>query len=114
MTDLTKITTPFGLLDEETQQALRDYDQQNGILQYFTPSGWVDRKPRSDFMAALAYRAKPKPEILTQRKYLTFDALNSVLFYLVQYPTATGATKGTAKLTVENGKPTRMVWEADE
>jgi hypothetical protein len=39
MTDLTKITTPFGLLDAKTQQALRDHLAAGGELEVYN-NGW--------------------------------------------------------------------------
>jgi hypothetical protein len=62
MADLTKITTPFGLLDVKTQEALREYVFAGGEVEVFN-NGW-----RETFYADLldpgspvTYRAKPKP-----------------------------------------------------
>lgn len=53
--DLTKITTPFGLLDEQTQEALRahggPYEWWQGI--------WEDIEPM--WGKAITYRVKPQP-----------------------------------------------------
>lgn len=57
MTDLTKLTTPFGLLDPETQEALRKYD---GIMEIYTGSGWLTCG-RSLLVRAETYRARPAP-----------------------------------------------------
>lgn len=56
--DLTKITTPFGLLDAETQEALRAH---GGPYQtwYGDEIGWHDHKP--SWGGAYAYRVKPQP-----------------------------------------------------
>lgn len=57
MTDLTKITTPFGLLDEETQAALKAHGgpfeilNQRGLWQKIDPS-WSQHS---------TYRVKPTP-----------------------------------------------------
>lgn len=55
MTDLTKITTPFGLLDKETQAALRAH---GGPLEVFTSSGWRDVSFFSGGLSS-TYRVKP-------------------------------------------------------
>ena len=58
MIDLTKITTPFGLLDAETQEALKTH---GGPWEYYdvgsewedcTDAAWIDRT---------TYRVKPAP-----------------------------------------------------
>jgi hypothetical protein len=54
MTDLTKIEKPFGLLDDETQDALREYD---GTIEVFTGSTW--RSSIGNFDGPATYRAKP-------------------------------------------------------
>jgi hypothetical protein len=55
MTDLTKIEKPFGLLDDETQSALREYD---GTIELFTGSNWI-AKEHPGFFNTRSYRAKP-------------------------------------------------------
>lgn len=57
MTDLTKITTPFGLLDPETQEALREWE--NGVEVYKGDLGWVYIDPWFDLDCT--YRARPAP-----------------------------------------------------
>lgn len=62
--DLATITTPFGLLDEETQHALRDH---GGPYEAFAQCGnfwrWQTGGYRSfETHQALAWRVKPKPE----------------------------------------------------
>lgn len=57
MTDLTKITTPFGLLDPETQEALRKWD--GGIQIYEADGRWYDWDPSWTF--SNVYRARPAP-----------------------------------------------------
>lgn len=57
MQDLTKITTPFGLLDEEIQQALRAY---KGPIEIYTGEwGLINRPKFND--PAIVYRAKTQP-----------------------------------------------------
>lgn len=64
MTDLTALTTPFGLLDRETQEALKAHDgpweNYSDGAQWqtcFNPK-WYDRT---------VYRAKPAPPKLCER-----------------------------------------------
>lgn len=57
MTDLTKITTPFGLLDPETQEALKAH---GGWIEYYTPNGWV-LSTNPLWLPATTYRVKPEP-----------------------------------------------------
>lgn len=55
--DLTKITTPFGLLDAETREALKAHGGPFEI--YGAASRWVDR-PAPDWVEYLVYRVKMK------------------------------------------------------
>lgn len=59
MTDLTKITTVFGLLDVETREALRSC---GGPWQFYDSCGeWIDvSKP--GWFADTVYRQKPDPD----------------------------------------------------
>jgi hypothetical protein len=58
MQDLTKITTPFGLLDEETRQALVAH---GGPYEFFTYNGdWVEDVNFTG-LPAKTYRVKPQP-----------------------------------------------------
>lgn len=58
--DLTTVTTPFGLLDPDTQTALKEY---SGEVEFFSYHGeWKTRAiPEKDFCQNYAYRAKPEP-----------------------------------------------------
>ncbi len=57
MTDLTKITTPYGLLDEATQKALREC---GGPWEVVDNDGWEDiADPGWHFGST--YRQKPQP-----------------------------------------------------
>jgi len=62
MTDLTKIATPFGLLDAKTQQALRDHFAAGGRIEVFA-NGWHEAvyADFSSLGSPVTYRAKPKP-----------------------------------------------------
>ena len=70
MIDLTKITTPFGLLDAQTQQALRDHFAAGGEVEVFN-NGWHEAVG-TDFLnlgSPVTYRAKPKPLELWVNEY---------------------------------------------
>ena len=57
--DLTKITTPYGLLDEATQKALREC---GGPWEVVSDSGkWDDTVKNPTFYGANTYRLKPQP-----------------------------------------------------
>jgi len=60
MTDLTTITTPFGLLDTETREALRAH---GGPYQVFAGNNWGQPySPHQDeWCVDFAYRVKPAP-----------------------------------------------------
>jgi hypothetical protein len=62
MTDLTKITTPIGLLDDETQKALMKHLESGGSLEVFTPHGW-ESAWRKRFSWAETYRAAPARQL---------------------------------------------------
>jgi len=57
--DLTKITAPFGLLDDDTQARLKAWPHG---WECFSPSGWEDLTPF--WNVTTTYRARPAP--LTQ------------------------------------------------
>ncbi len=57
MTDLTAITTPLGLLDAETQAALKAH---GGPYERFEGYGWVPCG-LNDSWSATTYRVKPSP-----------------------------------------------------
>ncbi len=58
MTDLTDLKTPFGLLDRETQEALKAH---GGPYELWRGSLWGDVDPHDDFDSWYAYRVKPAP-----------------------------------------------------
>ena len=57
MTDLTAITTPFGLLDRETQEALKAH---GGPYQDLADDGW-QHVSRPSWGFTRTYRVKPAP-----------------------------------------------------
>lgn len=65
MTDLTKITTPFGLLDPETQEALKAH---GGPYEVYFSVGW--ESVASPFWAInCCYRVKPQAPDETARQF---------------------------------------------
>lgn len=58
MTDLTKITTPYGLLDKATQDALKAHP---GPIEFYNQRGWEPVIGKPCWNEWLAYRAKPAP-----------------------------------------------------
>lgn len=57
MMDLTKITTPFGLLDEATQEALKAH---GGPYERYNGEAWIQADLNNDW-PAVTYRVKPHP-----------------------------------------------------
>lgn len=67
--DLTAITTPFGLLDPATQEALRAH---GGPYEVLCGDGWcIVNKPR--WLSWIAYRIKPAPIRETVKRSLHGD-----------------------------------------
>ena len=66
MLDLTKITTAFGLLDEETKMALRAHFDYGGVIEMVGVDGWTP-VPLPAFTSDSTYRAKPKPRVIKAR-----------------------------------------------
>lgn len=58
MTDLTKITTPFGLLDRETQEALKAHP---GAIEAFMVNGAWEVSHDPSWYPSMTYRVKPAP-----------------------------------------------------
>lgn len=95
MTDLTKLTTPFGLLDRETQDALRA----NGLLrEIFTGSQWkVTESPH--WVDKYTYRARPAPlvpdsidwsHVAPKVRYMARDRHDDFSHFFEQKPYASG------------------------
>jgi hypothetical protein len=64
--DLTKITTPFGLLDAETQDALRQAYSDNIGVQLYTSRGWINLMGSPSWYGSSTYRIKPEPEVVSR------------------------------------------------
>jgi hypothetical protein len=58
MTDLTDLKTPFGLLDRETQEALKAH---GGPLQFLNLHGKWQTSDVMDWYANSTYRVRPAP-----------------------------------------------------
>ena len=62
MTDLTALTTPFGLLDRETQEALTAH---GGPIEQYTSCGETGWRPhvmhKVSYHPCVVYRVKPAP-----------------------------------------------------
>jgi hypothetical protein len=74
MTYLTEITTPFGLLDVKTQQALRESAAAGDKIEAFAISSgdkaaWVECTAGPSFHGWKAYRVKPRPLELWVNQY---------------------------------------------
>ena len=69
MTDLTKITEPFGLLDKATQDELQAAAEVGADIETYsgTAHGW---KPKyfDSWYSSVVYRAKPEPVRVIQVK----------------------------------------------
>lgn len=59
MTDLTKIEKPFGLLDKETQDALKAHFEGVGVVQVYDEGGWRETG-MPQWYDRHTYRAVPK------------------------------------------------------
>jgi hypothetical protein len=60
--DLTQITTPFGLLDVETQNALKAAFLDGKEIQFYTYEGFWKTMGRNPIWSKIAtYRVKPAP-----------------------------------------------------
>lgn len=55
--DLTKIEKPFGLLDKETQEALKAH---GGLVERFDGYRWIETK-NPIWHSVYVYRVKPEP-----------------------------------------------------
>ena len=59
--DLTKITTPFGLLDAETQKALEDASHAGQPIEFYNECGAWMRVLGPSWVPGQVYRVKPQP-----------------------------------------------------
>ncbi len=92
--DLTKITSSFGLLDAETQKALKEY---KGTIEYFDGEDWVDCRSAGIHGKYKTYRVKP-PEPLVDMT-IPWDAIKEEFQWAAAYE------DGTIKVYTEEPKP---------
>ena len=85
--DLTAITTPFGLLDEATQEALRAH---GGPYECYGGAGWWLMRYEPIWAPFETYRIKAGPSIETETMKIT---------------NADGMPMAYATVTTHNGKP---------
>lgn len=99
MTNLTKITTPFGLLEEETQEALKAH---GGPWEYYDGHSWSTRiEPL--FARSCVYRVKPQP--------MTKPSIDW-LHVAPQYKWLARDRNGSTWLFIEKPKITSKLWVA--
>jgi hypothetical protein len=88
MTDLTKITTPFGLLDPETREALKAH---GGPYEYYSLQGWFPASFAISLSPHLVFRVKPQPttkpsidwsHVAPEYKWLARDKCGDAYLYL--------------------------------
>jgi hypothetical protein len=72
--DLTKIEKPFGLLDEATQQALKDHD---GLIEIYIDERWKETASPC-WVKDLVYRAQPQPNKTKVELELTWEELDTI------------------------------------
>lgn len=100
MTDLTKITEPFGLLDKETQRELISARNVCEQFQVYDDAGWEDcPRPPAHLLSNRVYRLKPEPKTVTV--YGFFPAGGGCVF-------GTRASRDTHSITfqlTEKGEP---------
>jgi len=93
MIDLTKITTPFGLLDAETQQELRDY---RGPIEYYSVyDRWISTPKIKNTITT--YRAEPAP---VTKPHIPWDFIDKKWLW--------AARDASGDLYVFPAKPKRM------
>lgn len=87
MTDLTKLTTPFGLLDPETQEALRKWEHGVEAYGHF---GWGIFGGKGSWDTSRTYRARPDPivpdsinwdHVAPEWKWMARDKTDEVWFF---------------------------------
>jgi hypothetical protein len=109
--DLTDIKIPFGLLDEETQGALKAH---GGPYERFCTNGkWQEWVVQWDLNAAIRVRPHPKVEAVTETRWAHLCKEGRVALYSGSAFNGRG-TQGTLTTTLQDGKPIKAVWEADQ
>lgn len=97
MTDLTQITTPFGLLDAETQKALREWPHGWDVYGCFREDDW--EQIDEGFCGYRTYRARPAPlvpdsidwqHVAPEVKFMARDKHDGFSHFFEQKPYASG------------------------
>jgi len=94
--DLTTITTPFGLLDDDTQKALQECD--GGVEMWIGSSWLLVNEPL--FSLSSTYRVKPTPSVKTFTQRVWLDDLQC--YGKVTGQVQDGELVGDAKVVIEN------------
>ena len=66
--DLTKINSPWGLLDEDTKAAVKKAQRSGKGVQFYGGGGWVDSESEGEhiWFNYMTYRIKPEPEVVSR------------------------------------------------
>ena len=66
--DLTKINSPWGLLDAETQEALKEAYRNGKVVQEYTKFGWGDLADvdTPGWLKTATYRIRPEPVVVSR------------------------------------------------
>ena len=112
MMDLTKITEPFGELDQTTKWALKGAANSGEELQTFVPihNEWETFHSTGEFLRAKIYRLKPLP-VYTTLPMGAWVLENNAPILNPELGTESGWAQGTVTITKVEGKATRIVWE---
>ena len=103
MTDITKITAPFGLLDKATQDELQAASEWGAKMEVYTINGWVGWEPEEcdGWYSSGVYRVKPEPVRVSE----IYD------FYTVNPMTFAGRHRITCN---PDGTDPTVTWEPSE
>lgn len=100
----------FGEMSDEEQGALLLANHRGEVIQLWT-GRWRSLKGPSLFHNDVAYRKKPKEETATGKCWVYADCWDIPVF--VNSKWSSDCVKGAYTVTKVDGKPTRIVWEAD-
>jgi hypothetical protein len=65
--DLTKINSPWGLLDVETKAALQEAERNGKVVQRHSGFGWVSYNPNTNgWYGHMTYRIKPELKVVSR------------------------------------------------
>lgn len=112
MIDLTKVDKPFGELDQVTQWALMGAAVSGKQIEYQTDSGGNWEDVHATWEGDEVYRLKSEPVVHSASWPMGASAFEHFAPMLSDNQ-ATWA-QGTATVTMIDGEPTRIVWEANQ